>query len=85
MIKNAKFESVIEVFGGDKSGSGQVPTLGIQGALDRFGFMARRGRRQAPNVTNLVIEGWGHTLLVGDRLGFAFDWLAKRTNGRSWF
>ena len=66
------------------SGAGHVPTLAIRGALDAFGFMARGGSKQE-HVTSLVLENWGHTLVVGDRLGFAFDWLATQVKPKLWY
>lgn len=58
------------------AGGGQVPTLSIRGTLDPFGGMTGRSKPH-PKIEARRLPERGHTLLVGEELGNALDWLAK--------
>lgn len=57
------------------AGKSELPIRALRGALDPFGFGARGGER---------VPNYGHTLLVGDLLPDALDWLLARKRP-AWF
>lgn len=57
------------------AGKSELPVRALRGALDPFGFGARGGER---------VPHYGHTLLVGDLLPDALDWLLARKRP-AWF
>lgn len=57
------------LFAGSSTGD-KLPTLSIRGALDPMGGFGRRAQ-----ANGRVLEGWGHTLIVGPHLPDAFEFL----------
>lgn len=77
------------------SGTGLVPTLSIRGKLDPFGGMTGRSRPH-PQIEARALPDRGHTLLVGEELSGALEWLARHSKpspedtkptpqGKRWF
>ncbi|MGE0709064.1 MAG: hypothetical protein AB7N76_00220 [Planctomycetota bacterium] len=60
-------------------------TLVFQGALDPFQALAGRAPTDQPNLALRRLPGYGHTLLVGERLPEALDWLLGARPWRRWF
>jgi pimeloyl-ACP methyl ester carboxylesterase len=64
------------------SGGGKVPTLSIRGSLDPFGGFTGRAKT-GEKIVSRSLSGRGHTLLVGERLGEALEWLGSHERAAS--